>query len=195
MNIRLVLLLALTALPACDGLSRRGSGPSASHETFDERSGNTLLAVAKPILFARGRTDVTAHARDYATLVAVEVDHSGDSSDYVLLYRWSTVDPRMAPPPDPQAGKFRILADGRVIDLVPLERLPIDLAQRRDLHLPDRGSAVIHAYAVDPALLHFIATSRVISVQMPQETLDTPFTLWEDGRQSLAQFLRQTAAS
>jgi hypothetical protein len=193
MNVRLGLLLALTSLPACGGLPRRDSAP-ASHEIFDEQSGNTLLAAAKPILFARDRTDVAAHARDYATLVVVEVDHSGEYSNYLLLYRWSTVDPRMSAPPAPQAGELKILADGRVIDLAPLERLPINLTQQRDLHLPDHGKPVTHAYAVDAAMLHFIATSREISVQLPQEKLDTPFTMWEDGRPSLAQFLRQTAA-
>jgi hypothetical protein len=193
MNVRLGLLLALTTLPACAGLPRRDPAP-ASHEIFDEQSGNTLLAVAKPILFARDRTDVAAHARDYATLVVVEVDHSGEYSNYLLLYRWSTVDPRMSAPPAPQAGELKILADGRVIDLAPLERLPINLTQQRDLHLPDHGKAVTHAYAVDAAMLHFIATSREINVQLPQEKLDTPFTMWEDGRRSLAQFLRQTAA-
>ena len=84
-----------------------------TQEILDEQSGNTLLVVAKPLVFARERTDVAAYARDYATLVAVEMDQSGKYSEFLLLYRWSTVDRRMSSPPDPSAGELRILAEGR----------------------------------------------------------------------------------
>src|SRR5580704_1191423 len=99
MRIRLPMILALAALTACTGLK-----PAPFHEILDEQSGNTLLVVTTPLVFARERTDVAAHARDYATLVAAEIDQSGKYSEYLLLYRWSTVDRRMSPPPDPQAG-------------------------------------------------------------------------------------------
>ena len=72
---------------------------SNSTEIFDEETGSTLLVVSKPLVFARDRSDVAAHARDYATLVAVEDDRSGQYTQYLLLYRWSTVDRRMSPPP------------------------------------------------------------------------------------------------
>src|SRR5271165_4164023 len=116
MHLSVTLIVALTMLPACSSAPR-----AASQEIFDEQTGNTLLVVAKPLVFARTRTDVAAYARDYATLVAVEVDQSGKYSDFLLLYRWSTVDRRMSSPPDPSAGELRILAEGRAIDLLPLE--------------------------------------------------------------------------
>src|SRR6202022_5114063 len=100
MHMRVVLILALIVLPACTSLP-------PSHEILDEQSGNTLLVAAAPLVFARDRTDVAAHARDYATLVAVEVDHSGTYTDYLLLHRWSTVDTRMSAPPGPEAGEMR----------------------------------------------------------------------------------------
>jgi hypothetical protein len=184
---RLSLILALTTLWACNGL--RAAQPS--HEFLDERTGNTLLVVPKPLVFARERTDVAAHARDYATVVAVEIDQSGKYSEYLLLYRWSTVDRRMSPPPDPQAGELKILVDGRVIDLMPMEQLPVGLARPRELHLPPHGDVVTRAYLVDEATLRFIAESRELAVRMPQESLDTPFALWEDGRKALEQFLQR----
>ena len=186
MHIRVGLILALTALPACTGLR-----PAASHEILDEQSGNTLLIAPAPLVFARARTDVAANCRDYATLVAVEIDQSGKYSDYLLLYRWSTVDRRMSPPPDPQAGELKIRADGRVIDLMPLELMPISLSGRRELYVPEHGAVVARAYTMDVATLRFIATSRDIAVLMPQEPLDMPFTIWEDGRKALGQFLQQ----
>ena len=118
----MTLILALSVLPACSSAPR-----AHSQEIFDEQTGNTLLVAARPLVFARTRTDVAAYARDYATLVAVEVDISGKFSDYLLLYRWSTVDPRMSPPPAQAQGELRILTEGRELDLKPLEQLPISL--------------------------------------------------------------------
>jgi hypothetical protein len=189
MHMRLGLILALTTLSACAALSAQ-----PSHEIFDEESGNTLLVVPKPLVFARERTDVAAHARDYATLVAVEIDQSGKYNEYLLLYRWSTVDRRMSPPPDPQAGELKILADGRAIDLMPMENVPVGLSRGRELHLPEHGDVVTHAYAVDVATLRFIATSRELAVRMPQESLDAPFAMWGDGRSALGQFLDRAVA-
>jgi len=189
---RVALLLALTALASCTILPHRPT--SNSTEIFDEESGSTLLVVSKPLVLARDRSDVAAHCRDYATMVAVEDDQSGKYTQYLLLYRWSTVDRRMSPPPGPDEGQLKIFADGRTIDLKPLERQPTSLAQRRALHVPEHGDIVYRAYRVDSAMLHYIADSRELTVRMPQEALDTPFTVWEDGRGALAQFLQRAVA-
>ncbi|MDB6083739.1 MAG: hypothetical protein JWN43_1620 [Gammaproteobacteria bacterium] len=189
MVIRAVLILALAVLAAC-----ASRPPAASQEIFDEQSASTLLVVATPIVLARERSDVAAHARDYATMVAVEIDISGEYVEYLLLYRWSTVDRRMSPPPDPNAGALRIFADGRTIDLKPMDRLPVNFAQRRELHMPKHDDVIPRGYKVDVALLKFLASSHQLSVRMPQETLDTPFTLWEDGRGALTQFLKRAGA-
>ena len=191
MHISVALIVALMVLPACS--SRPPA--AASHEFLDEQTGTTLSVVAKPLVFARERIDVAAHARDYATLVAVEVDSSGKYNEYLLLYRWSTVDPRMSPAPGAHAGELKILADGRVIDLTPLEPMPVSLRRRKELHVPPHGDVVAHAYPVDTATLHFIAASRELTVLMPQEPLDTPFQLWEDGRPALEQFAQRASGS
>jgi len=190
MQIGVALIVALSVLCACAGAPRQ----AASHEFLDEQTGTTLAVAAKPLVFARERTDVAAHARDYATLMAIEVDSSGAYREYLLLYRWSTVDPRMSPPPDPGAGELRILAEGRVIDLKPLEQMPVSLSRRRELHVPDHGDVIAHAYSVDSSTLRFIASSRELSVKMPQEPLETPFKMWEDGRTALAKFAERAAA-
>jgi hypothetical protein len=188
MTIRLALLLSLTAMASC-----ATAPPMASKEIYDEQTASTLLVVARPLVFARERSDVAAHSRDYATLVAVEDDRSGEYSEYLLLYRWSTVDRRMSPPPAADAGALRILADGRAMDLKPLDRMPVSLDKRRELHLPKHDDVTPHAYRVDEPMLRFIATSREITLQMPQEPLDTPFRLWQDGRGALSEFLRKAA--
>lgn len=185
MPIRTILLAALAALAACATHSA-----DAPAEILDEQNGNTLLIAAHPLVFARERTDVAAHARDYATLVALEIDHSGKYGDYLLLYRWSTVDPRMSPPPELEQGELRILADGRSIELTPLPELPIGLSRGRELHMPNHGDAVVRAYPADATIMGYLAASREITVRMPKERLDTPFTLFEDGRGALGQFIK-----
>ena len=178
-----MVVLAVLTLAACGA-----SPPSRPLDLLDEKTGNTVSVVSAPLIFARERTDVAAHARDYATLVAAEIDQSGTFQDYLLLYRWSTVDRRMSPPPPPDAGQLRILAEGRVVDLKPLESMPTGLDRRRELHLPPHGEVVAHAYIVDAQTLRFLAESDSLSVRMPQEPLDAPFGLWQDGRAALLEF-------
>jgi hypothetical protein len=189
MKIRGVLLLVLTALASC--ASRL---PTASQEIFDESDASTLLVAAKPLVFARERSDLAAYARDYATVVAVEIDISGEFSDFLLLYRWSTVDRRMLPAPDPAGGALRIVADGRIFNFKPIDKLPVNFAQRRELHMPKHDDVVPRGYKVDAETLHFIATSQDLSLRMPQEPFDTPFGLFEDGRRALLEFLKPAFA-
>jgi hypothetical protein len=189
MKIPAVLLMVLTALASC------ASRPAApSQEIFDESDASTLLVVAKPTVFARERSDLAAHARDYATVVAVEIDISGEYSDYLLVYRWSTVDRRMLPPPDPAGGAMRIVADGRVFDFKPVDKLPVNFAQRRELHMPKHDDVVPRGYKVNSETLHFIATSEDLTLRMPQEPLDVPFKMFEDGRRALLEFLKPAFA-
>ncbi len=177
-----VLCLAILAAGCAD------LRPARPREIFDERTGNTLSVVRRPLVFARERTDVAAHARDYATVVAIEVDRSGTYDSYLLLYRWSTVDRRVSPPPDRNAGLLRILADGRVLELSPLPELPVALANRSALLVPDHADVIARAYTIDPGTLHFLASSAQLALRMPQEALDQPFALWEDGRAALLEF-------
>lgn len=189
MKIRAVLLLVLTALASC-----ASRPPAASEEIFDEADASTLLVTAKPIVFARERSDLAAYARDYATVVAVEIDISGEYSDFLLVYRWSTVDRRMLPPLDPNQGALRIVADGRVFNFNPVDKLPVNFAQRRELHMPKHDDVVPRGYKVDAETLHFIATSEELTVRMPQEPYDAPFKLFEDGRRALLEFLKPAFA-
>lgn len=185
MYIRLALMaVALTLSTAC--ISHR---PAATREILDQESGNTLFVATKPLVFARERSDVAAHARDYVMLLAVAVNESGRYREYLLLHRWSTVDRRMLPPVDPNAGELRVLADGRMIDLVPLESIPISLSSRKEFHALNHGDVITHAYAIDLPTLRYIAASRTLVVRLPRESLDTPFALWRDGRPDLSQFV------
>jgi hypothetical protein len=186
---------AASAMAAIMGLTACATGPAEVRQILDEETGNTFFVVAKPLVFARERTDVAAHARDYATLVAVAVDESGNINEYLVVHRWSTVDRRMLPAPNANAGELRILAEGRWINLLPLEQFPVTLSSRPGLHGPKHSDVITRAYKVDLPTLRFIAASPVLAVRMPQEPLDTPFSLWADGRASLAEFVEAQGIS
>lgn len=190
MNIRLSLLVLVAALSSC-----AATLPRVPREFIDEQTANTLLVVSSPLVFARGRSDIAARAHDYLNAVAVEIDSGGQYRQYLLTYRWSTVDPRMAAPPSPAAGALVIIADGREIRLTPLDHLPVGVPLRPELLVPNHGDVLAHAYAVDAATLRFIAASRTVSLRLPQEALDTAFDLWEDGRGALAEFLKRASAT
>jgi hypothetical protein len=184
MKLRPCLYLLLAAVAAC-----ASQAPPAPREFIDEKTANTLLVSGAPLVFARDRSDVAAHARDYLTLVGLEIDASGKYRQFLLAYRWSTVDPRMSPPPPATAGALTIIADGRSIDLQPLASLPVGLERGDLLLVPNHGAVVAHGYAVDGATLRYLAGSRSLVARLPQEPLDLPLRLWEDGRGALSAFL------
>ena len=175
--------LAGLALAACTPLDRL-----SPQEHLDRRSGDTLVVVNQPLVFARERSDVAVRARDYATLVAVEADRAGKYSAYLLAYRWSTVDRRMAELPAADAGALRIVADGREVVLTPLATLPAALQSSDVLHAPRDAQYVLWAYATDLGTLAYLASSHSLTVRFPREALPLEFGLWEDGRNALGEF-------
>lgn len=188
MRYRGALLLLMAALAGCSVVHRdAGSG-----RFLDQETGDSTLVVTTPLLFARERTDVAAHARDYATLVAVETSNGGKYAQFLLLYRWSTVDKRMSAPPASDAGHLRLLADARQLDFTPLDPMPFTLSRRKAMRIPPKADVVAWAYPVDVATLRFIAQSKQLRLRMAQDAFDAPFSLWKaDGRAGLQQFLQR----
>jgi hypothetical protein len=186
----LVLIGVLGTLTSCSSL------PAAPHALLDEHTGVTTTVVGAPISFARVRIDVTGSAREYLTLVAVERDVSGHYTDLLLLYRWTVIIRGDAPPSEPDVGPVKIQADEHMIDLQPLSPLPLDLSQREPLlFMPIDNGVAVAEYAVNFNTLRWIASSRDLSVNLPQQPFATPFSLWRDGRPALAQFVTQLNGS
>src|ERR1700683_5295418 len=123
----LTALLALTLFTACSSL------PTTPRDLLNESTGSTLTVVAQPLLFVRVRADASASAHDWVSLVAVQRDNAGQYNRWLLLYRWSTVDQGNLPRFKPSAGRLLIQADGRELELAPLEQLPADLSRRPEL--------------------------------------------------------------
>ncbi|HXN10911.1 MAG TPA: hypothetical protein VN859_06680 [Steroidobacteraceae bacterium] len=178
----LVLLLAACGLLcACTSLARAPQ----PREVLDERSGTTLIIVERPTVLARPRSDVAANARDYLTLVGLQEDRSGRFTTWLIVHRWSTVDPRIAADHGVGSGRLRIIADDREILLSPAAPAP-PLLERGDLlfgpHTAREHSA---AYPIDVPILHFLATAQSLSANFPDDALPIAYGIWQDGRSAL----------
>ena len=166
------------------------NGPAQPKEVLDEYSGVTLIVVQRPMVFARSRIDVGANVRDYLTLVATEEDRSGKYKVWLIVHRWSTVDPRMQGDADGKSA-LHIIADGRELVLARAEPAPAILA-RGDLLFAPRGSRTDSAaYAVDDPTLRYIADSDRLLLRIGDDTALPAYAVWDDGREAMRQLLAE----
>ena len=164
-------------------------GPAHSTTVLDESSGLTFIVVRHPMVFACARSDVAANARDYLTLVVAQEDRSGKYTPWLIVHRWSTVDPRMRRDASPNSSQLRIIADDRELTLRRAEPDPAILA-RRDLLFAPHGSGVESAaYSVDEATLRYIASARRLLLRMGDDTALPAYSVWDDGRDALRSLL------
>ena len=104
-----VVLLAGCATPLPGGGER---------EYLDQQTAATVTVGAPALVFARERPDLAVHARDYLTLVPVDVNRSGAHAQYFVGYAWSTIDKRSLADEPAMPSRFELVADGRRIPLV-----------------------------------------------------------------------------
>jgi len=78
-----------------------------------------------------------------------------------------------------------------VIELQALEGMPRDLSRRKELFMPNNAHFVAHAYRIDFDTMRLIAASRELNVRLPQEPFGTSFSLSQDGRPALTQFVKR----
>jgi hypothetical protein len=172
-------------------LIRCSGAPPVPHDVLDERTGSTLTVVTEPLYFSRVHFDGNVSVHDWVTLVAVEHYSGGKYAEYFLAHRWTTLGLGTAARPGGSDGELIVQADGRDIDLKPLEHMPIDTSSRNDLFVPDNAATVTHAYAADLDTFRAIAASHDLVVRLPGEAQQS-LALWHDGRPALAQFVKQT---
>src|ERR1700681_3337040 len=106
-----VTLLLAVQLAACT------FAPERPPEYLDPDTAATVTTVSAPIVFARAHQDVAANARQYATVAAVSVNRSGHYEYVLLVYLWTTVDPRLGIDRHP-GQNIIMLADDHAIRLV-----------------------------------------------------------------------------
>lgn len=178
------LLVATVAAGGCTALPE-----SRPRETLNERTGATLTVAAKPLVLARDRADLAAHARDYATLTAVEENNGGRRRLYLVADFWSTADSRLGEVAERPARAATLLADGQRLAFAPLQPVPASVSFRSGSVPAPASRAFRSVYAVDEATLDFVAASRELTLHVDGSSFPEPYLVWEDGRPALRRFV------
>jgi hypothetical protein len=187
-------------LVLCAQMTACAAAPPRISEYVDPQSGASITVVGQALTFALERSTLAVHARDYVSLVGLEVDRSGQAELYLIGYFWSTIDrnkDKMAGPGPSKA--IELLADGRRMVLRPDSTVPKDLDRKRELLAPPVAHVEQASYPVSWEMLQYIAGSRILllrpadNVRDDDEEADT-FALWTDGRGALRAFTQRVGA-
>lgn len=170
--------MAAMTLGACASVTDR-----APVQYLDRDTAVTFTVVSVPLTFAHVRADVAARVRDYATVAAASVDRNTEVRYVLLVYLWSTVDPRnesgiTGPPPD-----LVLVADDRRIALHPISDpgQPLPPIDR-----PPTPHCVAAMYATDLPTLRSLTAVRYLSLVRGEGRQEARFEPWRDEREPLA---------
>ena len=157
-----------------------------SPEYLDPVTAALVTTVDSPIVFARAHQDVSANSRQYATVAGVSINRSGHYEYLLLVYLWSTVDPRLGT--DRHPGQNLIwLADDRAIRLVRDTRSMKEAGISRPLYAPDHTRGRPRIYRTDKETLRFLSNAKRLRLVLEGDDDPRPFEVWEDGRRALGQ--------
>jgi len=177
----------MAALLASSGVSARAPAPPT--EYLDEQTGATIDMVDAPIVFARDRSERAANLRDYVTLSAASVNRGGKLEYVLVVYVWSTLDPRFAPA-SAAADSIVLVADDRRIQLDANGKTPHDFGIERPVHAPPWRDVKPLVFPTDLATLRYIAAAHSLSVQTQLDDDTLTYELWDDKRRSLDAYVR-----
>ena len=157
---------------------------------LDRSTAATFMVAARPMIFAHLRPQTAARVRDYATVAAASLERSGltDRIDYVLLvYFWSTVDPRYEDSAGEAVQDVVLVADDRRIPLHPLP----DLGQAPPpIGRPPVRHFVGVIYRTDLATLRYLTQAHFLSLERGTGRHKVRFGLWDDERAALRGLVR-----
>jgi hypothetical protein len=181
---RAALIVAVSATLLAQGCVTQES--QGTREYLDEHTAATVTVASKNLVFARSRPEYAVNARDYLTIVPVDVNRTGKHSLYLFCYAWTTVDKRGA---TETLGDFQLMADGRQISLAPAATRPHDLGFGE---LPINAPAHAYATIVVPTTretLQYLNRAQALFALRTRDGLSERFDVWEDGREALGELL------
>lgn len=179
-----ILVCSLSVLSGC--MTAR-EGTVLPQEYLDDRTAATVSVVAKPLVFARERRELAAHARDYVTVAASSVNRGGSVDYFLLVYFWSTLDRRDRPggrdlsaPED-----ITVAADDRLIRLKLLGHQPQEAGVGSALHAPPHRHWTLNVYRTDLATLRFLSEAGHLAVVADSPEGPVTYESWGDDHQAL----------
>jgi hypothetical protein len=170
----------LLAVGAC--ASRPSDG---TRQYLDERSAATVTVSQESLVFARERPELAVHARDYLTLVPIDVNRMGTHVLYFYGFVWSTIDKRGASASEEGTTRFEIVADGRRIPLVPVEATPRELGLAEPPVRAPSGSARLLIARTDRQTLNLLAGAGELRAAELRDGVSESYELWSGNPGSL----------
>lgn len=169
-----VLMLACAALHAADQPT----------EVFDERSGATFIVVHDPLLFPIGRVGAWDGPMQFVSLTALERDHAGQLSQYIVAYAWTEQMSLTKP--------LTITLDDRTIHLQPLPEFPPELPADQVMLVPGKGRIPRAAYAATRELFRILAASKRMSLAGGEDGVGRDAERYDllDGQKALRKFVQ-----
>lgn len=159
------------------------------HAYLDETSAATVTVASRGLVFARERPDLAVHARDYLTLVPIDVNRAGVHVQYFYCYIWSTIDKRRLPAGDDEPTQFELIADGRRIPLTLVAAAPRSLGLAVSPVPPPSDTAQAIISITSRETLGFLVRAAEVRAVGLRDGLSERYELWSDGRESLAALL------
>lgn len=147
-------------------------------EYLDGQTAATVTVLGRPMVFAMERPQLAVHARDYLTLVPIDVNRAGAHKRYYYGYAWSTIDKRALGDDEAPPVRYELVADGRRISLVPLSGQPRDLGLGEEPLPPPNASALRMIAATTGEAQEFVATAQDIVAVAVREGGGDRFALW-----------------
>lgn len=161
-----------------------GAPPPESPQYLDPVTAAMVTSASSPMVFARAHQDVSANSRQYLTIAAVSINRSGRYEYLLLVYLWSTVDPRLGI--DRHPGQNLVwLADDRAIRLVRDGRSMKEAGVSRPLYAPAHWRGRPRIYRTDRQTLLFLSSAKRLRLVLEGDDDARPFDVWTDGRRAL----------
>ena len=167
-------------------LSGCASSPdSGRREYLDEHSAATVTVVQPGITFARDRTDLAAHARDYLTIVPVDVNRMGKHEQYFYCMDWSTIDKRALAEPSSGGRRWQLVADGRAIPLTPTSKSlrEIGVVERPIEHQADATAVLL--VPMERHVIEYVAQAASLRVVLDDAGTTFRYDFWSGNPESL----------
>ncbi len=169
--------LAVFAIALASGAcaSPQSDGP---RQYLDEKSAATVTVARDGLVFARDRPEFAVHARDYLTVVPVDVNRMGSHATYLYCYAWSTIDKRSSAAEGDGSAQFEIIADGRRIPLVPMNATARELGLAEPPIRAPSGSARLLIVRTDRETLALLAAAGALGAAVLHDGISETYELW-----------------
>jgi hypothetical protein len=174
-------------------VARSHAADEGVREYVDETTAASITASTRALIFARERTDLAVNARDYITLVPVEINRSGKRACFWSGYLWSTIDRRKRESWLAKGDELVLLADGRPMPLRNSTTTLRDQGVAEPITPSPARRAIAVLFAVNPEEIAYVSHASQVRIELLHAGTTETFTLWKGQPDTLSTFAEHIA--